>query len=262
MDIEAAVAKIMESYKKGRDIDAAELKVMDKKAVKALVNILIGVIFPILCDDAEKNVGHAAEKLTTFIGEEKAAAYLGMIPGLREIAQTDVDAAFDGDPAAKDKAEIILCYPGLFAVTVYRLAHAMAELEIKGLPRMMTEYAHSLTGIDIHPGAVIGPWFFIDHGTGIVIGETTVIGSHVKIYQGVTLGGLSTRGGQKLRNIKRHPTIGDCVTVYANASILGGDTVVGDGCVIGAGAFITGSVAANTTVTSRCQKTQLRAITE
>jgi serine O-acetyltransferase len=171
----------------------------------------------------------------------------------------DLQAAYDGDPAAKDMAEIIFAYPGLFAITVYRLAHELYLLDVPMLPRIMTEYAHSITGIDIHPGATIGEYFFIDHGTGIVIGETTVIGNNVKVYQGVTLGALSTRGGQKLRGKRRHPTIENNVTIYAGASILGGETVVGEGCVIGSNAFITESVAPGTTVTIKNQELQYRA---
>ena len=144
--------------------------------------------------------------------------------------------------------EIILAYPGLVAITVYRLAHELYKLQVPVLPRLMTEYAHSETGIDIHPGATIDKYFFIDHGTGIVIGETSVIGKNVKIYQGVTIGALSTRGGQKLSGKKRHPTIGNNVTIYAEASILGGDTVIGDNSVIGGNTFITSSVPADTRV--------------
>ena len=154
------------------------------------------------------------------------------IPDVRAVAQTDVEAFFEGDPAAYSSDEIIFCYPGLFAVTVYRLAHVLYTLEVPMLPRMMTEHAHSITGIDINPGATIGNYFFIDHGTGIVVGETTRIGDHVKIYQGVTLGALTTRGGQSLRGKRRHPTIEDNVTIYAGASILGGATVIGRDSVI------------------------------
>lgn len=177
-----------------------------------------------------------------------AFAFSDKIPAIRELLATDVDAFFDGDPAAFSKDEIILSYPGLFAIMVNRLAHELFLMNIPLIPRMMTEYAHSLTGIDIHPGASIGHHFFIDHGTGIVVGETTAIGNHVKIYQGVTLGGLSTRGGQALFGVKRHPTIGDNVTIYSGASILGGGTVVGENVTIGANAFIITSIAANTRV--------------
>jgi serine O-acetyltransferase len=174
--------------------------------------------------------------------------FLSGLPRLRETLLRDVQAAYDGDPAASNTHEIIFAYPGFFAVCVYRLAHELYRLDIPLIPRIMTEYAHCLTGIDIHPGAEIGCDFFIDHGTGTVIGETTVIGDRVKLYQGVTLGGLSTRGGQSLRGKKRHPTIEDEVTVYSGASILGGDTVVGRGCVVGGNAFITQSVPPNTRV--------------
>ena len=169
-----------------------------------------------------------------------------------------LQAAYDGDPAATGMAEVIFSYPGLFAITVYRLAHELYVLNVPMIPRIMTEHAHSITGIDIHPGATVGKYFFIDHGTGIVIGETTVIGENVKIYQGVTLGGLSTRGGQSLRGKRRHPTIEDNVTIYANASILGGDTVIGQGCVIGASAFITASVPPCTTVSMKLQELQMK----
>lgn len=158
---------------------------------------------------------------------------------------TDVQAGYDGDPAAYNTDEIILSYPGLYAIFVNRLAHELFLLGVPLIPRMMTEYAHGLTGIDIHPGATIGEYFFIDHGTGVVVGETTKIGKNVKIYQGVTLGALSTRGGQSLRHTKRHPTLEDNVTVYSGASILGGETVIGQGAVIGSNAFITSSVPAN-----------------
>ena len=161
---------------------------------------------------------------------------------IREYILTDVHAAYDGDPAAYSEDEIIYSYPGLFAILVNRIAHELFLLNVPIIPRMMTEYAHSVTGIDIHPGATIGKYFFIDHGTGRVIGETTVIGNNVKIYQGVTLGALSTRGGQSLRSKKRHPTIEDNVTIYSGASILGGDTVIGRDVVIGGNAFITRSV--------------------
>ncbi len=176
--------------------------------------------------------------------EELTFAFLNQIPKIRAYIETDVQATFDGDPACYNKTEIIYSYPGLFAIMVNRIAHEFYLLGVPMIPRIMTEYAHSKTGIDIHPGAQIGEYFFIDHGTGIVIGETTIIGSHVKIYQGVTLGALSTRGGQSLKNTKRHPTIEDNVTIYSGASILGGETIVGENAVIGGNAFITKSVPA------------------
>ena len=186
-------------------------------------------------------------------------AFLAKLPELREYLAADVSAAFDGDPAAFSKDEIISSYPGIHAITVYRLAHALFELDAPLIPRIMTEHAHSLTGVDIHPGAAIGHHFFIDHGTGIVIGETTVIGSHVKIYQGVTLGGLSTRGGQALKGTKRHPTIEDHVTIYSGASIFGGATVIGEGVVIGSNAFITKSVPEKTRVSVKDPELQFKA---
>jgi len=174
--------------------------------------------------------------------------FLSKIPELRSTIELDVQAAFDGDPAAVGKDEIILAYPGLFAISVFRLAHELHLLSVPLIPRIMTEYAHSVTGIDIHPGASIGKYFFIDHGTGVVIGETTTIGNNVKIYQGVTLGALSTREGQNLRGVKRHPTIEDDVTVYSGTSILGGQTVIGKGATIGSNVFLTKSVPAGTKV--------------
>ena len=185
---------------------------------------------------------NADESVITEKAEEITFEFLGKLPKIREYVETDVQAAFDGDPAAYNKDEIIYSYPGLYAIIVNRLAHELFLLGVPLIPRIMTEHAHSKTGIDIHPGASIGRYFFIDHGTGIVIGETTTIGDNVKVYQGVTLGALSTRGGQSLKNKKRHPTIEDNVTIYSGASILGGQTVVGRNAVIGGNAFITSSV--------------------
>jgi serine O-acetyltransferase len=170
------------------------------------------------------------------------AAFFDRLPQVREMLASDVQAAFDSDPAAQSTDETIFSYPGLFAITVQRLAHEFYKANVPLLPRIMTEYAHSLTGIDIHPGAKLGKSFFIDHGTGVVIGETTEIGENVKIYQGVTLGALAPAYGQMLRGEKRHPTIEDNVTIYSNATILGGDTIVGKGSVIGGNVFITTSV--------------------
>lgn len=178
-------------------------------------------------------------------------AFFKKIPQIREYLESDLLAAYDGDPAAGCFEEIILAYPGLLASTVYRIAHELYIEKVPILPRMMSEIAHSKTGIDIHPGATIDKFFFIDHGTGIVIGETAVIGKSVKIYQGVTIGALSTRGGQKLSGKKRHPTICDNVTIYAGASILGGDTVIGENAVIGGNTFITSSINANTVVSMK-----------
>ncbi|MBR3638152.1 MAG: serine acetyltransferase, partial [Lachnospiraceae bacterium] len=180
------------------------------------------------------------------------------IPDIREKVESDLLAAFDGDPAASCYEEIILAYPGLMAITVYRMAHELYLLKVPVLPRLMTEYAHSETGIDIHPGATIDKSFFIDHGTGIVVGETSIIGKNVKIYQGVTIGALSTRGGQKLSGKKRHPTIEDNVTIYSGASILGGETVIGENSIIGGNTFITSSVPANTRVSIKNPEMEYR----
>lgn len=183
-------------------------------------------------------------------GQASAVEFMRELPRLREILATDVRAAFEGDPAAKSYDEIIFSYPGLFAVTIYRMAHELYRLGISLIPRIMSEYAHSMTGIDIHPGARIGESFFIDHGTGVVIGETTEIGKRVRLYQGVTLGALSLPrdAGEKLRNKKRHPTIEEDVIIYSGATILGGDTVIGARSVIGGNVWITESVPPDTKV--------------
>lgn len=193
----------------------------------------------------------------TFAAVEKTAAFLGRIPAVREMLKGDVRAAYEGDPAAKSLDEIIVSYPGLFAIAVYRCAHELHHLSVPLIPRIMTEYAHSKTGIDIHPGAHIGDNFFIDHGTGVVIGETTEIGSNVRVYQGVTLGALSFRkdaAGSLLREGKRHPTIEDGVIIYAGATILGGATVVGRNSVIGGNVWLLESVPPDTVITHQPPK--------
>ena len=184
--------------------------------------------------------------------------FLYKLPKVREVLATDVQAAYDGDPAAFNTDEVIFSYPGVYAVSVNRIAHELYQMGVPLIPRMMTEHAHGLTGIDIHPGATIGEYFFIDHGTGVVVGETTTIGKNVKLYQGVTLGALSTRGGQGLRGMKRHPTIQDNVTVYSGASILGGETVIGEGAVIGSNAFVTASVPPHTRVSIKNPELQFK----
>lgn len=186
------------------------------------------------------------------LGKRKTLEFFERIPAIRDTLAKDIEAAYAGDPACKGPEEVIFCYPGLEAITVYRLAHALAELEVPLIPRMMTEWAHAQTGIDIHPGAKIGEHFFIDHGTGVVIGETCEIGNWVKLYQGVTLGALSfpkDEGGMLVRGAKRHPTIRDNVVIYANATILGGQTVIGENSVIGSNVWLIYSVAPNSTVT-------------
>jgi serine O-acetyltransferase len=183
-------------------------------------------------------------------GQASAITFMHQTPGLRALLGKDVRAAYHGDPAAKGYDEIIFSYPGLFAITVYRIAHEIYELGIPLIPRIMTEYAHSVTGIDIHPGARIGESLFIDHGTGVVIGETTIIGNRVRLYQGVTLGALSVprEEVEELRTRKRHPTIEDDVVVYSGATILGGETVIGARSVIGGNVWITESVPPDTLV--------------
>lgn len=194
--------------------------------------------------------GEGREPVLTH-AEAVTGAFFEQLPDIQEMLLKDVQAGFDGDPAAKSKEEIIFSYPGLFAIYVYRLAHVLYKEKVPFIPRIMTEYAHGRTGIDINPGADIGEYFFIDHGTGVVIGETTEIGNNVKLYQGVTLGALSTRMGQQLADVKRHPTIRDNVTVYSNSTVLGGETVIGENTIIGGNTFITESIPANTKVSAK-----------
>ena len=289
--IEQVVDTILEDYRSGRDIDRLELlRCPDRDVIIDIIEKLRRIIFPGYFRDKNYRYYNAKSNLSVLIedvmfhltkqmklvyqsrgetdeaamqqAQEICLAFFSRIPQIRALVQTDLQAAYDGDPAATDMAEIIFSYPGIFAITVYRLAHELHLLNVPMLPRIMTEYAHNLTGIDIHPGASIGKYFFIDHGTGIVIGETTVIGENVKIYQGVTLGALSTRGGQSLRGKRRHPTIEDDVTIYAGASILGGDTVIGKGAVIGSNVFITESVAPATSVINKKQELQFKTRSE
>ena len=195
-------------------------------------------------------------------GEQLTLKLLERLPEIRRVLATDVQAAYDGDPACKSLDEVIFCYPGLDAITVHRIAHELYLLNVPFIPRMMAEWSHKETGIDIHPGATIGDSFFIDHGTGVVIGETTVIGKQVKLYQGVTLGALSfpaDSDGNIIRTMKRHPTIDDRVVVYASATILGGETIVGHDSVIGSSVWLTRSVQPHTTVTLEKPKLRMRA---
>ena len=180
-----------------------------------------------------------------------AKHFIESLPEIKRLLLTDVEALYEGDPAAKHRDEVLLCYPGFFAIAVYRMAHKLYEMQIPLIPRIMTEFAHQKTGIDIHPGATIGEYFFIDHGTGIVIGETTVIGTHVKLYQGVTLGAKSfelDENGNPVKDLKRHPNIGNNVIIYANATILGGDTFIGDNSVIGGNTWLIKSVPAGSKI--------------
>lgn len=247
----------------------------DRKEIILLTEKLRGMMFPAYFQDefqvrGEFSYGQAltevAQRLESVLANAfglngecgcakgKAADvcknFIGALADVQKSLAFDVEAAFNGDPAAKTRAEIVFSYPGLYATTVYRLAHVLYNESVPLIPRIMTEYAHSLTGIDINAGAKIGAYFFIDHGTGVVIGETTEIGDFAKIYQGVTLGALSTRKGQALSGVKRHPTLKNRVTVYSGASILGGDTIIGDDCVIGGNAFVTSSVPDRTRVSA------------
>lgn len=291
-DVNRLVEQIIEDYKKGRDIDdiVENFTNPNKDDIVKILDQIRNIIFPgyyknksyriytvrnnlsMQLEDVLYNLskqisivlkylpeyGGKEERELLYEGERLSLQFLEKITKIRELIQTDLQAAYDGDPAAFNKPEIIFSYPGLYATMVNRIAHELYLLGIPLIPRIMTEHAHTETGIDIHPGAVLGKYFFIDHGTGIVIGETAVIGDNVKIYQGVTIGALSTRGGQKLHGKKRHPTIEDNVTIYAGASILGGDTVIGHDSVIGGNAFITTSIPADTRVSIKNQELEYR----
>ena len=286
--IESVVDSILSDYAAGRDIDKIErMRRPDKDVIIDIIDKLRRIIFPGYFKDKNYRIYNQKHNLSMLIedvmfhltrqialvyqeggmGEPEAVRkaegqcleFFSQIPQVRALVQTDLQAAYDGDPAATGYAEIIYAYPGLFAITVYRLAHVLYTLGVPMIPRIMTEHAHSVTGIDIHPGATVGNFFFIDHGTGIVVGETTVIGDNVKLCQGVTLGALSTRGGQSLRGKRRHPTIEDNVTIYAGASVLGGETVIGRGSVLGSIVFITKSIPACTTVSVKNLELQMRA---
>jgi len=232
--------------------------------IDSLHDKLTGQIARALCHQAGRNtVRCTSQQRDDFEGQGQAitVAFLEKLPELRRTLALDVEAAYAGDPACKSLDEVIFCYPGLEAITVYRLAHELHRLGVPLVPRMMTEWAHSRTGIDIHPGAVIGKHFFIDHGTGVVIGETCEIGDWVKLYQGVTLGALSfptDAQGNLVRGTKRHPTIEDRVVIYANATILGGQTVIGHDSVIGSSVWLTHSVEPHTTVTMEKPKLRIR----
>jgi len=229
-------------------IDPVNLRYSMGRAVSVLFDLLAEQICRSIRHDCFRYEQSCQHCETT--GHDLALATMESIPDIQRILADDVAAAFDGDPAAKSHDEIIFSYPGIYAIAVFRVAHRLRELGVPLLPRIMTEYAHSVTGIDIHPGAEVGRRFVIDHGTGVVIGETTTIGDNVRIYQGVTLGALSlpADAGEKLRGKKRHPTIEDDVIIYSGATILGGDTVIGARSVIGGNVWITESIPANTRV--------------
>ena len=264
--VEGIVDSILEDYRHQRDIDKLDpFQHPDKAVVIDMIEKLLRIVYPGFSRDRAYRIYNAKHNLSMLIedvmynlnkqiaivlrsrmspekaqetAQELSLEFFRAIPQVRAVAQTDAEAFYEGDPAAFSIDEIIFCYPGLFAVTVYRLAHVLYGLGVPLLPRIMTEHAHSVTGI--------------------VIGETTVIGDHVKVYQGVTLGALTTRGGQSLRGKKRHPTIEDNVTIYAGASILGGGTVIGRDSVIGSNVFITHSIPACTTVSVKSQELQFK----
>ena len=291
LELENIVSTILADYKEDRIINKTDISDQpDKDAVNEILGKIIKMIFPgyireknykfynlnsrltVLTEDIiynlKKQIAISLNQKPEYVGtpyEERAKVaaeltgkFMLRIPHIREYVDTDVQAFYEGDPAAYNHSEIILCYPGLRAIVTARIAHELYVLGVPLIPRMMTEHAHSRTGIDIHPGATIGKYFFIDHGTGIVVGETTIIGDYVKIYQGVTIGALSTRGGQSLKGVKRHPTIEDRVTIYAGASILGGETVIGHDAIIGSNTFITSSVDPEARVSFRDRKCEER----
>ncbi len=290
-EVETIVSFILEDYNGEKDIDRINIfDKPDKAKVIELVDKLSQIVFPgyfrkkafkiynvqnslsVLIEDIfyhlNKQIilalGFCRKRGTLTDQQAEGAAFrickefFRRVPSIREMVETDLQATFAGDPAAGCTEEVILAYPGLMASTINRIAHELYLLDVPLIPRLMTEYAHSVTGIDIHPGATIGKYFFIDHGTGTVIGETAVIGENVKIYQGVTIGALSTRAGQTLRGTKRHPTIEDNVTIYSGASVLGGQTVIGANSVIGGNAFITSSIPRDTRVSIKNQELEYK----
>jgi serine O-acetyltransferase len=268
-DLGKATDAILRSYETGggiNHVDGANLP--SKRAVAAICEDLLQLLFPGF-HDAEpihsqhlpRVTSHRVFTIAERLAEEVCKSmrlgdpncpneaalkitrdFLAGIPQVRELLKTDVEAAFQGDPAAAASDEVILSYPFIEAIAIQRSAHVLYTLGVALIPRMMTEWAHSRTGIDIHPGAQIGSHFFIDHGTGVVIGETSILGSHAKLYQGVSLIARSLAGGQALRGQKRHPSLEDNVTIYANATIMGGDTIIGAGSTVGASVFLTHSV--------------------
>ena len=274
MDIQKTAKELLKSYREEKPAFRSDLALPDKSEIVKLLGELRQVMFPSCFggQEARADLEHFTEATLHTIyfrmkrqielamsfdcecradGEGCVKELIDALPAVRKVLYTDLQATFEGDPAANSMEEIIFSYPGFYAIFVYRIAHLLYEAGVPFIPRMMSEYAHEKTGIDIHPGATIGEYFFIDHGTGVVIGETTVIGKRVKIYQMVTLGALSPRKGQSLKGVKRHPTVMDDVTVYSGASILGGETVIGQGAVIGGNCFLTQSVSAGARVSAK-----------
>ena len=274
----AAAKAMAQTYTTGSvPLYGKKLRLPDRQAVILLIKDIRRLIFPAYYGEAalmslapedyaalllERIEKQLFRQIALTLPEEQedraaelAAEMVTRLPKIARMVQLDLEATFDGDPAAGSREEILFSYPGLFAILVYRVAHELYEMNIPILPRMMSEYAHSHTGIDIHPGAQIGDHFFIDHGTGIVVGETSIIGDRVKLYQGVTLGALSTRDGHHSQPGKRHPTVEDDVTIYSGATILGGNTTIGRGSVVGGNAFLTSSVQKDTRVVIHAPET-------
>lgn len=281
-EVDLVAQEILQDYQKGRDIDNLKFfEQPDQDQIKIILDELLTIVFPGYYREKVYHTVHTETKISVIIedvmyrlrkqielallydkkyenverperkriAKEITLEFFRRLPEIREYLDTDIEATFEGDPAANSKHEIVLSYPGILATAIYRLAHGLQRLNVPLIPRMMTEYSHRVTGVDIHPGAKIGKYFCIDHATGVVVGSTSVIGEHVKVYQGVTIGALSTKDGQKMHGTKRHPTIEDHVTLYSGASVLGGKTVIGEGAVIGGNAFVTKSVEPYTTVT-------------
>jgi len=290
-EIEQIAAELLNDFQKKRDVAKQPVKSVIIEIIGKLQHLLFpGIFESALSSDSFARHGSVKNKLNVMLEEvahdlaaqtrlalrydlrykdtaqdeidktawEITRQFILKIPTIKDFLEKDIEAAYSGDPAAYSKAEIVISYPGIYATMIYRIAHELYLLSVPLIPRIMSEYAHSETGIDIHPGATIGKYFFIDHGTGIVIGETAIIGNNVKLYQGVTLGALSTKGGQTIKGVKRHPTIGDNVTIYSGASILGGDTFIGEGVVIGGNAFVIRSVPEKTRVSVKNPELQFK----
>ena len=275
------LAEILNNESHLFDFDHSEEFLLDRKEIITIFENLRKIIFPKYfgeCKECELksyihslsiNCHDALVKQICFLFPEKkdkstefaediVNKFFDRLPEVAKTLVSDVEATFNNDPAAESKSQIIFAYPGITAITYYRLAHELLLLGVPYIPRIVTEYAHSITGIDIHPGATIGKSFFIDHGTGIVIGETTIIGNYVKVYQGVTLGALSIKDRETTKSKKRHPTIEDYVTLYAGCTVLGGETVIGKNSVIGGSAFIVKSIPENTIVSMELTKLKLK----
>lgn len=251
-------------------VETNEGNLPNRRRIILIIKLIQVVLFPMYYQFESLDQNAAFQKLLDILKQEIRASLLNesdekkveeitnsfieQLPTIKKVLLTDIQAIYDGDPAAKTKAEVLLCYPGFYAIMIYRIAHALHVLSVSFVPRIMTEYAHEKTGIDINPGASIGEYFCIDHGTGIVIGETAIIGNYVKLYQGVTIGAKSfdlDENGNPKKSGKRHPNIGNHVIIYANATILGGDTIIGDDCIIGGNTWIVHSLPKGTKYTKK-----------